>query len=250
MKNKYHQDLKVFIFILVGALLTYAIGINTNSVFAAALVGIIFSLIFPKYAIQAYIGAFIGMSSVEILPSLLFLTGASIISSLIWIAFSKKLPGFGGKAGFIAFLGVLIINLPLIHEKELAIPINIEIEMILGVIFIAIISIKATFYLRKKFKDKIKNDAVLGSAIVGLLFGLTRIFFPQTAIFSEVAFASSFAGMTSFNLIRKKSYKLLVGFIVGLVFLISSSFFQGFGGKLGTIAFISIIIFFLLKYKK
>ena len=73
MQKKYYQDLKVFIFILVGALLTYAIGLNTNSVFAAALIGIIFSIIFPTYAIQAYVGAFIGMSSVEILPSLLFL---------------------------------------------------------------------------------------------------------------------------------------------------------------------------------
>ncbi|MCD6226413.1 MAG: hypothetical protein J7J93_01290 [Candidatus Aenigmarchaeota archaeon] len=250
MKKIFYQNLKIFIFMLLGAVLTYLIGINTNAIFAAALIGIIFGLIFPKYAIQAYIGAFIGMSSVEILPSLLFLTGACIVSSLIWIIFSKKLPNFGGKAGFIAFLGVLIINLPLIHEKELAIPINIEIEMILGVIFTAIISIKATFYLRKKFKDKIKSDAVLGSAVVGLLFGLTRIFFPQTTIFSEVAFASSFAGMTSFKFVRKKSYKLLIGLIVGIIFLFSSSFFQGFGGKLGTIAFISIIIFFLLKSKK
>ena len=250
MKNKYYQDLKVFIFILVGALLTYAIGINTNSVFAAALIGIIFSIIFPKYATPTYVGAFIGMSSVEILPSLLFLTGASIISGFIWLAFSKKLPKFGGKAGFIAFLGVLIINIPLIFEKQLNVPVHIEMEMILAVIFVAIIATKATFHIRDKLKDKIKSDAVLGSAIVGFLFGVTRIFFPQTAIFSEVAFASSFAGMTSFNLVKKKSYKILIGLIVGLVFLISTSFFQGFGGKLGTIAFISLIIFFILKSRK
>jgi len=250
MQKKYYQDLKVFIFILVGALLTYAIGLNTNSVFAAALIGIIFSIIFPTYAIQAYVGAFIGMSSVEILPSLLFLTGASIISGFIWLAFSKKLPSFGGKAGFIAFLGVLIINLPLIIEKELNVPIQIEIELILGVIITAIVATRATFYLREKLKDKIKSDAILGSAIVGFLFGLTRIFFPQTVIFSEVAFASSFAGMTSFKFVRKKSYKLLIGLIVGIIFLLSTSFFQGFGGKLGTIAFISLIIFFLLKSRK
>ena len=120
-------------------------------------------------------------------------------------------------------------------------------QIIVFLIVLAIITVHTTYHIRRLFKHRIKSEAVLGSALVGLIFGLIRIIYPESSMFTEVGFASSFAAMTAFGTVRKKYYKLLVGFIVGLLYCISCSFFNGFGGKLGTIAFLSII--FICGYK-
>jgi len=235
------------LFLISGALITYSIGMETNPVFAASLVGLIFGLLFPSYSAPAYCGAFIGMSSVEILPSGLLVLLASLVSGFVWVHFSKQIPAFGGKAGFIAFLGVLAINLPMIWEVEPSLPLELEVEMILGVIVTAVIATSATFLVREKIRERFKSDAVIGSALVGFPLGFLRLFFPGVSIYSEVAFASSFAGMTSFKFVRKPLYYLLIGLVVGVVFLLSTPFFRGFGGKLGTIAFLSVMLFLSLK---
>ena len=187
-------------------------------------------------------GAFVGMSSSLVMPSILFITGASIVSSLVWILFTEKIPSFGGKAGFTAFLGVLIVSLFDFWNQDFYNANTITSETVIVIVFVAMIATIATFAVRSRIKKR-KGEAVIGSAVVGIVPGFFRMFFPGIATLSEVAFASSFAGMTDFKLLKENYYPILIGLIVGVVFFLSTPYFQGFGGKLGTIAFISVIVF-------
>jgi len=250
------KHIYTFLALLAGALIAHFVGLETNFVFSAAVVGIIFGLLLPKYSIPAYCGSFVGMSSLEILPSGLFLIGAAVIAALIKIFLGPKIPKVGGKAGFIAFLSILIINLPFLLDKEIYKISSLEISTIFAVILVAIIGVNATFCVRKRLKIRektkglAKGNAVVGSAIIGLIAGVIRILFPQFAVLSEAIFAASFAGMSSFHIVKRRFAKSLVGLISGMVFLVATPFFQGFGGKLGTIAFVAMMIYLGLRKNK
>lgn len=85
---------------------------------------------------------------------------------------------------------------------------------------------------------------VVASCIVGLLGAMTGHFLelPQLSI---VIFAGSFVGMTS-TAIGSIPLILLAGALTGLFFKLSSNIFVGFGGRLGTIAFLSTVLSFYL----
>ncbi len=81
---------------------------------------------------------------------------------------------------------------------------------------------------------------VLASAAVGLLGGLLL---PKV---SAEIYTGSFVGMCSIGVAPHFSRLLLAGMIAGLVFYASRYVLIGFGGKLGTIAFTSVILATLL----
>jgi hypothetical protein len=240
MKLRMNPELSI----VLGAIATYFVNYFTNPVFGAALVGLFAGFLLPKYSSSLYVGAFIGMSSLEVLPELYLVLAASIISAFFWRIFTTRTPSFGGKAGFTAFLGVLVIALGNVWNHNFYEPVQIVSETILAIIFVAMAATIATFELRKRLeKAGFRGEAVIGSAAIGIIPGFLSMFFPLLSTLSEVAFASSFAGMTEFKLIKEEYYAVLIGLIVGSVFFFSAPFFQGFGGKLGTIAFVSVILF-------
>ncbi|MBT5016284.1 hypothetical protein HN748_00340 [Candidatus Peregrinibacteria bacterium] len=242
-----------FLTLTGGALVAHYLGLHTNFIFSAAIAGLIFAYLTPKYAIPAYCGAFVGMASLEILPNLQWLIVTSLLAALIKVFLGPKIPKVGGKAGFMAFLSIFIICLPSLKEKGIFNPSMLTIELIIGIIITAIIATKLTFLIRRKVKDHTKDNpkinAVVGSAIIGLLAGIPYIFFPQISMFSAVAYAASFAGMSSFHSFPKKHSIYLLGIIVGIIFICVTPFFQGFGGKLGTTAFISMMIYLKIFLK-
>jgi hypothetical protein len=77
---------------------------------------------------------------------------------------------------------------------------------------------------------------VLASAAVGLLGGLLL---PKV---SAEIYTGSFVGMCSIGVAPHFSRLLLAGMIAGLIFYTSRHVLIGFGGKLGTIAFTSVIL--------
>lgn len=111
-------------------------------------------------------------------------------------------------------------------------------------------------------------SAVLSSSLVGVIISCLFIFLKDNKFYSAAAFCGSFAGMTSLNLlfnqpnflINKQSvfFLLLISIIVASFYHITvklnsnenykKNLFNGFGGRLGTIAFISTLVFIILKY--
>ncbi len=81
-----------------------------------------------------------------------------------------------------------------------------------------------------------KLGAVVGASLVGISAYLVV---PKYAV---PVYCGAFVGMTSNALLFTRSEVAIASVIAGIIFVLSSYVFGGFGGKLGTIAFISTII--------
>lgn len=94
--------------------------------------------------------------------------------------------------------------------------------------------------------QKVGVTSVVSSCLVGLLGAVLGYFLksPDTA---AVIFVGSFVGMTSLS-IGSVSMVLLGGAISGFVFKISEAYFIGHGGRMGSIAFISLLISMAVLY--
>ncbi|MCR1026947.1 hypothetical protein [Cellulophaga baltica] len=117
-----YEKIAVVVWIPIGAVITYTLNniVGLGSVLSAGIVGTTASFI-PKIKKQSrylkklppalYCGAFIGMSSSEITPSIYFVIAAGMVAGLFYM-FSKNLfLGVGGKLGTIAFAGVVTVSL-------------------------------------------------------------------------------------------------------------------------------------------
>lgn len=87
------------------------------------------------------------------------------------------------------------------------------------------------------------NGPVLASSVVGMLGGLVLpVVFPaQGANLAVVAICASFGGMSSRERLPNAWAVLAVGVFTGVVFIFSTPHLGGAGGKLGTIAFGSVL---------
>lgn len=93
-------------------------------------------------------------------------------------------------------------------------------------------------------------SVVVASCVVGLL-GAVLGHFTKSTHLPLVIFAGSFVGMTS-TTVGSIPLMILGGAISGIIYKFSLKLFVGFGGRLGTIAFISTVLsfYFLLALKK
>lgn len=96
-----------------------------------------------------------------------------------------------------------------------------------------------TFFLQKQ-----GLSSVFSSCLVGLL-GVAVSYLTKYDAFMYVCFAGSFVGMTAVSL---GTYPLIIlsGALCGFIFHASKNLLVGYGGKMGTSAFISVSICFLI----
>ncbi|MCH8534669.1 MAG: hypothetical protein LAT51_06330 [Flavobacteriaceae bacterium] len=89
-------------------------------------------------------------------------------------------------------------------------------------------------------------SVVVASCLIGLLGALLGHFFnlPHLAL---VIFAGTFVGMTSVN-VGSLGLVTLGGLVCGIIYILSLKLFVGFGGKLGTTAFLSTLVVWGLFY--
>jgi len=115
---------------------------------------------------------------------------------------------------------------------------NISQDLFLFVL-VGIIGAVATFLLQKQ-----GLSAVVASCIVGLAGALVGHFLDASHI-PLVVFAGSFVGMTSTSF-GTIPLMIVGGLLTGVIYNYSLKIFEGFGGRLGTIAFISTVVAFYL----
>ena len=106
------EDAKVFFSILCGALVAYTLKVNVGlgAVLSASLVALISSLVFPTYGTAIYCGAFVGMTSSQLLVNHAELAFAASIAGILFLLADRAYNGFGGKLGTIAFGSVLAVG--------------------------------------------------------------------------------------------------------------------------------------------
>lgn len=129
---------------------------------------------------------------------------------------------------FIILLGVLA---SMVYEGKRLKKIDLEPDKPFHQIFnfIAVFSgALIAFYL----STRLGLGAVVASCLVGIL---AAMIFPD---YGAPAYCGAFVGMSSDALFYSMDNVALAGAIAGVVFVITTKVFNGFGGKLGTIAFI------------
>jgi hypothetical protein len=90
---------------------------------------------------------------------------------------------------------------------------------------------------------RLKRGAVLGSAFVGLAGAILMPAFHAdiSSVLATIIICASFAGMSSYARVPNEGYMAIAGFFVAVVFIFAQPYLGGGGGKLGTIAFGSVI---------
>lgn len=253
-----------FFAVFISCLLTiYISKQGFSNVFASSFITILMVLLTlnmkekNNIADSIFCGSFAGMISMDTLLSTQysFLTSSLLLSILVGIIyttikiFSCKYPkyffnGFGGKLGTSAFLSVIVFII--ISDKSIFSFFK-EANIYLSNYILIITSIVGAFstmiitqYSYKKIPNHKKNIIILASAVLGFLGFLIL----KQEVLAQAFYAGTFAGMTSLSILSKKQI-VLSGFITGFFFIVGSNFFNGFGGKLGTTAFLAVVVIFI-----
>jgi hypothetical protein len=265
-----------FFYCFIGTLATvYIQAIGCNPIVASSLVGIIISFFTitigdeNRFSYAAFCGSFAGMIllgdvSAAHWQSWGFFAGAvglSMVASFIYVVIeyvSVRYPrmlfdGYGGKLGATAFIAVLAF----IGMRNLLAP---PVSIFTGtgfledagwhwllVILSAVLGSLISMEIKNTVSSLNDNYKVLTVSITGIIGGIlvTRFsgFGEGFGIdLGNAWYAGAFVGMSSyFILVLRRDY-LVAGIFSGVLYLAGRPLFVGVGGKLGFIAFLSVLM--------
>jgi hypothetical protein len=242
---------KSILVVVIGALATFYLAkAGMSAVLASSLIGIVGSWLFKRYEIEIFTGSFVGMSSV------IFFTDsgiiiASLIASIAYLMGKNVFVGIGGKLGSSAFIGTLLVALFVgvdVWNLDIAM-INTSLPLwfvVITLLFSALASV-ATSQLAQRY---FKGSVVLGSSVVGILGYIISLSIGTfSGLFAGTIFAASFAGMSQIKVLKNPLYFAIAGLFTAIIFLASSTYFLGLGGKMGTSAFIGVLATLILIKK-
>ncbi|TVR68396.1 MAG: hypothetical protein EA427_10830 [Spirochaetaceae bacterium] len=232
-------DILIVSSVFLGATVTYWISIDLGhgAVIASGLVGVFAAVLVKPYAVPAYCGAFVGMSSSALLdwPGLML---AGVIAGVVFVLGKHVFNGFGGKLGTIAFAGAVFAAL-ITGSPLLSSPVpgwDVGRLLVMYCIFGAVL----TFVISVWFGQ----GPVLASAIVALAAGvlLPSLHGVESGALLAIGVTSAtYAGMSGTNRFEKAYWMVLAGLLCALIIMYTSPFMGGAGGKLGTTAFGAVI---------
>jgi len=232
------KDLYLFISVVAGAVVSYWLNVSMKlgAVVGAALVGLLAGVLIPAYAVPIYCGAFAGMAAPKVLGNTELML-AGVVAGLVYVLAQDVFNGFGGKLGTIACTGCILSAK--FYGKALLSSQVPGWDLGQQIILTSVIAAVVTYFVNVK----LGKGAVIASALVGLVGGLMLpALFPETgATLATICICASFAGMASKARIANEGLMAAAGVLVGLVFMYSSPYLGGAGGKLGTTAFGSVI---------
>jgi hypothetical protein len=233
------QDALPVLAVAAGAPATRLLAIDAGLgvVLAAALVGLLVDVVVSTYSAEVYCGAFVGMASPTLFPSLVTVTAAGVVAGLVFVAASGVFDGYGGKLGTTAFVGCSAVALPLAASGGTGTLVTAWTAAAFAVVGAA--GAVATFVLGVRGG----RGPVAASALVGLAGGcLPLLGVPAGERLAAVVFCASFAGMSSPRRLATARALAAAGACCGLLVAASGGVFVGAGGKLGTIAFASCLL--------
>ena len=233
------KDTLAALALLLGALVTFwaSVDLGLGPVVASALTGIAAAAFAKPYAVPAFCGSFVGMSSAEVYGY----SGVALAAAAAGVVFvlgKHAFNGVGGKLGTIAWAGcvaaALLMGEPLLTGRVPGWDVGAPL-----IIYCAA-GAWLTFILSVRFA----LGPVMASGLVGLAGGLLLpvLHGAQTGTTLAVGvFCASFAGMSAVKRFGNASWMLPAGVVSALAFMLSAPFMGGVGGKLGTIAFGAVI---------
>lgn len=111
------------------------------------------------------------------------------------------------------------------------------------IIITGILGATSTFYVN----EHLKQGAVRASALLSLVVSLFFYCFPNllnpylTQNIPAAFIGASFVGMVSSKAITHYRWLITAGIIFSIIYINKSTFFKGYGGALGTSAFIALL---------
>jgi hypothetical protein len=225
------EDAKVLASVIAGAFITYTLNhsAEVGPVLASSMIGLAAAWTVRNYSLPIYCGTFIGMACNLIFSSLLYIGIASVISGLLYVLSQHFFVGWGGKAGFIAFVGIYFTSI--IIGEPLRVVEPLDTKMYMMVFIFSMVACLATFALHSMER----MDVVSASALIGLTMAILYPDASHTLVLA--AFCGSFSGMTSNNHFTNKTDIFLTSLLTAFLFVCAFSLFDGAGGKLGALAF-------------
>lgn len=225
--------------VAVGALVTYVLSVDAGlgPIVASAAVGLGAGLAVPRVGPQVYCGSFVGMASPAVFGSLEAVALAGAIAGVGFVVTTASFGGVGGKLGTIAMVGCLATAGLL--GLEFADPSAPQWDHSGLVVPVAAVSAVGTVVASRR----LEWGPVVGSGAVGLVAGVALpVASPSLgSTLAAVAFCASFVGMSGSERLPGLPLVAVAGALSGFVFLAVTPAFDGAGGKLGTIAFVSCI---------
>ena len=233
------SDLYDFLGVIIGALVTFMLQteLGLHAVAASAVVGLAGGMFLKPVGAALFCGSFVGMASPGMFCFLPGVVLSSCIAALLFVITRELYPGIGGKLGTKAFFGCLAGSWILGFEG-MADPVPGWDAGIL-ILVCSVLGAVGTFLLH----HRMSLGPVIASSLVGLVsvISLPLLFQDIGLMLAVITFCASFAGMAS--RIRFPSYWEIGigGLLCGLLFIFTAPHLGGAGGKLGTIAFASLL---------
>jgi len=225
--------------VFAAGIVTYGMShdLGLGPVISASVIALLAHMISPKYSVSAYCGSFVGMTSELLLSNYQEVALASFIAGIVFFLTSDTFNGFGGKLGTIALLSTAITCHSL-NRDFLTLSIA-DSRTNIWIILVATFAAAITYY----FNVHQKQGPVLASAVVGIVGAMILPpLFPEIGnTLVVVAICASFTGMTSKERCGVFYNIFITGVLTGILFVYSTPQLAGAGGKLGTIAFGSIL---------
>jgi hypothetical protein len=225
--------------VIIGALVTFFMSneLGLGPVVASSVVGLTGAMASKKYQIPIYCGSFVGMSSILMYGDYQSLLFSAIISGIFFLIAGSVFSGFGGKLGVIAFGGTMMYSI-ITGNAYVVEPFPTESVNVLIVLYMSIGAV-VTYIIHHKSR----LSAVESSAVIGLLAGLLlpMLYGASGNFLAVVMFCGSFIGMSSNDRLANLSHVVGSAAISAVFFIYTQNIFVGLGGKLGAIAFISIL---------
>ena len=111
------------------------------------------------------------------------------------------------------------------------------------IIITGVLGATLTFYVN----EHLKQGAVRASAVLTLIVSLFFYSFPDllnpylTQNIPTAFIGASFVGMVSSKAVSNYRWLIIAGIIFSIIYINKSTFFRGYGGALGTSAFIAVL---------
>lgn len=230
---------------------SYYLPLKLGAVVASALIGLIGGFVFMNDAAANHSASFAGMSAIVAIATTEHSIMTGVVVGILYILLENSFGGVGGKLGTIGMTSTLIVATilwPFNTYSYFNFPAwsNVTPTLVISSILTGAVGSALTLFVREQVVQKTygRNDSVIGSTLVGLLGGLLLPYIPVIGSnLSLVLYEGSFVGMSSRK--RLAGYKefLISGALCGLLFVVLCVVFPGVGGKLGFMAFSSVLLY-------
>jgi hypothetical protein len=214
-----------------------AVEAGLGAVVASALVGLVAGVLFEEYAAPVYCGSFVGMVAPAVLADLAVVTAAGVVAGAVFVAADRVFGGFGGKLGTTAFAGCGLVALATGATPGPPGPVPTPTAAV-GLVLLTGAAAAATFAV----SVRLDHGPVVASAVVGLAAGLLASAFGHGVRPAAAAFCGSFVGMADPARLPDEATTFAAGAVAGLLFVGATPALVGFGGKLGTLAFVGCLV--------